>query len=205
MFGKSRDGNDPVFPQVKQQPAGIAPARHHPVEGHPSNEQVSAISRGVTVVGKIYGEGTVKIFGRVEGELIATAISIHEGAQVDGDLVAEDLIIAGQVRGTVHANRVRLNSTAMVEGDIFHQTLSVEENAHFDGSSKRQNKAVDLAGISTPAAAQARNDEAVDLPRIPLRTPAVRHNLEVDVDVLEDEPKSNGQLAMADSPSLAPH
>jgi len=197
MFGKSKDGNEPTLSAVKQA-----------VKDQPANGQVSAISRGITVVGRIFGEGTVEVFGRIEGKLSASAISIYEGARVEGDLVAEDLIIAGEVKGTIHADRVRLNSTAVVEGDIFHRTLSIEENAHFDGSSKRQDKAVDVASIQlgTPAA-QDRDDEAIDLPRIPLRAPVVRARarLEADVGVIEDEPTSDGSLARAKSPSLAPH
>jgi cytoskeletal protein CcmA (bactofilin family) len=197
MFGKSKDGNEPTLSAVKQA-----------VKDQPANGQVSAISRGITVVGRIFGEGTVEVFGRIEGKLSASAISIYEGARVEGDLVAEDLIIAGEVKGTIHADRVRLNSTAVVEGDIFHRTLSIEENAHFDGSSKRQDKAVDLASIQlgTPAA-QDRNDEAIDLPRIPLRARVVRDRarLEAGVDVIEDEPTSDASSALADSPSLAPH
>jgi len=197
MFGKSKDGNEPTLSAVKQA-----------VEDQPANGQVSAISRGITVVGRVFGEGTVEVFGRIEGKLSASAISIYEGARVEGDLVAEDLIIAGEVKGTIHADRVRLNSTAVVEGDIFHRTLSIEENAHFDGSSKRQDKAVDFASIQlgTPAA-QDRDDEAIDLPRIPLRARVVRDcaQLEAGVDVIEDEPTSHASSALADSPSLAPH
>jgi cytoskeletal protein CcmA (bactofilin family) len=196
MFGKSKDGNEPTLSAVKQA-----------VEDQPANGQVSAISRGITVVGRIFGEGTVRVFGRIEGELSASAVWIYEGARVEGDLVAEDLIIAGEVKGTIHADRVRLNSTAVVEGDIFHRTLSIEENAHFDGSSKRQDKAVDLASIQLgPSATQDRDDEAIDLPRIPLRARVVRHRarLEADVDVIENEPTSDVSSALADSPSLAP-
>jgi cytoskeletal protein CcmA (bactofilin family) len=196
MFGKSKDGNEPTLSAVKQA-----------VEDQPANGQVSAISRGITVVGRIFGEGTVEVFGRIEGKLSASAISIYEGARVEGDLVAEDLIIAGEVKGTIHADRVRLNSTAVVEGDIFHRTLTIEENAHFDGSSKRQDKAVDLASIQPgPPAAQDRDAEAIDLPRIPLRARVVRDRarLEADVDVIENEPTSDVSSALADSPSLAP-
>ena len=81
--------------------------------------------------------------GRVEGEVQALAVMVADGAQVDGDIVAEDLAIGGRVKGTVHANRVRLHGTAIVEGDIFHRSLSIEENARFEGSSKREEAVID--------------------------------------------------------------
>ena len=99
-------------------------------------------------------------------------VSITESAEVEGDIVAEELSVAGLVRGTIHANRVKLNSTAVVEGDIFHRSLSIEENAHFEGSSKRE-------------------DNAADLPRTPLA--------KADGKQLEGNRKSNGQEAVAES------
>jgi cytoskeletal protein CcmA (bactofilin family) len=90
------------------------------------------------------------------------------------------LTIAGQVKGTIHANRVKLNSTAVVEGDIFHRSLSIEENARFEGSSKR-------------------DDTAVDVPRTPLRRPAAQDDLQTKVTAIEGNRKSNGAPAYDDA------
>ena len=130
MFGKPKDENDHL-----QRPAAIQSGEQvltendhlqRPAavqsEGRVSTDQASFISRGMTVVGKIVGEGTVEIFGGIEGELRALTVLINEGAKVEGDIVAEELTISGQVKGTIHANRVKLNSTAVVEGDIFHRS-----------------------------------------------------------------------------------
>ena len=54
------------------------------------------------------------------------ATNFDDGAQVEGDIVAEQLIIGGRVQGTIHANRVKLNGSAIVEGDIFHRSLSID-------------------------------------------------------------------------------
>src|SRR6202035_2970573 len=162
MFGKPKDENEHL-----QRPAAIQS------EGRVSTDQASFISRGMTVVGKIVGEGPVEIFGGIEGELRALTVLINEGAKVKGDIVAEELTISGQVKGTIHANRVKLNSTAVVEGDIFHRSLSIEENARFEGSSKRE-------------------DNAVDVPHIPLRRPAAQDDLQIKVAAIEGNRKSNG-------------
>ena len=169
MFGKSKDENDRVPSPVQQlqRPAATKPGEQV------STDQASSISRGMTVVGKISGEGTVQVFGHIEGELRALTVLINEGAKVEGDVVAEELTIGGQVKGTIHANRVKLNSTAVVEGDIFHRSLSIEENARFEGSSKRE-------------------DNAVDVPRTPLRRPAAQDDLKIKVTAIEGNRKSNG-------------
>ena len=54
--------------------------------------------------------------------------------------------------GTIHANRVKLNSTAVVEGDIFHRTLAIEENARFEGTSRRQENTTDTPSLVNPQA-----------------------------------------------------
>jgi cytoskeletal protein CcmA (bactofilin family) len=169
MFGKSKDDNDQLPSAIQQPPR---PAAAKPAEPG-SADQVSTISRGMTVVGKILGEGTLNVFGQVEGELRALNVLINEGARVEGDVVAEDLTIGGQVKGAIHASRVKLNSTAVVEGDIFHRSLSIEENARFEGSSKRE-------------------DNAVDLTRTQPKRPAARDELQTKVAVIEGSRKPNG-------------
>jgi cytoskeletal protein CcmA (bactofilin family) len=175
MFGKKDDNDRVPFPaQQVQQTAPMFSGEQA------STDQASSISRGVTVVGKIFGEGTIQVFGRIEGELRALTVVINERAEVEGDIVAEELSVAGQVKGTIRANRVKLDSTAVVEGDIFHRSLSIEENARFEGLSKREN-------------------DAVDLPRMPLKTPATQDAHPTDVKPVESNRKSNGQQAVTES------
>jgi hypothetical protein len=80
----------------------------------------------MTVVGKIICKGVLKIYGLVEGELIASNALIADGAQIHGDIVAQELSVGGRVKGNIHALRVKLQSTAIVEGDIFHRSLSID-------------------------------------------------------------------------------
>src|SRR6185312_15226721 len=169
MLGKSKDDNDRVPPPMQQLQR---PAVMHSGEQEAA-DQASSISRGMTVVGKIFGESAVQLFGRIEGELRALTVLINEGAQVEGDVIAEELTICGQVKGTIHANRVKLNSTAVVEGDIFHRSLSIEENARFEGSSKRENN-------------------AVDVPRTLLQRPAALGDVQIKATAIQGNRKSNG-------------
>jgi cytoskeletal protein CcmA (bactofilin family) len=142
MFGKGKDN----MPDELRSPAPVqhfhsaAPA---PAAAAESGNGISSISAGMTVIGKIAGSGAVKILGRVEGELHASTVLIADGAEVEGDVVAEELTVGGRVKGTIRANRVRLNSTAVVEGDIFHRSLAIEENARFEGTSRRDDNATD--------------------------------------------------------------
>ena len=92
----------------------------------------------MTVIGKISSEGTLNVFGRVEGELHASIVRISDGAEVEGTVAAQDLTIGGRFKGTIKANRVTLTSSAVVEGEILHRSLAIEENAWFAGVSRPQ-------------------------------------------------------------------
>ena len=158
MFGKGKDG----MPDELKSPAPVQ-SFHSAAATSDSGKGVSSISAGMTVVGKIAGAGAVKILGRVEGELHASTVLIADGAEVEGNVVAEELTVGGRVKGTIRANRVRLNSTAIVEGDIFHRSLAIEENAKFEGTSRRDENATDkprAAAVRPQASAHALVGEA---------------------------------------------
>jgi cytoskeletal protein CcmA (bactofilin family) len=159
MFGKSKGlkDRDPVPVQQFQRLAVAESASPKSAEEQSQHlavaesalpklkEEISSISSGMTIAGKISCEETVKIFGSIEGELHATTVLIADGAQVEGEINAEDLTIGGCVKGTIHANRVKLIGTAIVEGDIFHQSLAIEEHAQFEGASRRKDHGGDAS------------------------------------------------------------
>src|SRR3974390_611687 len=73
MFGKSQsetveDHRDSTMPR-RAVAASAAP-------------EVSSISSGLSIVGKIVGHGALTIFGQVEGEVRASTVVIAEGAQM---------------------------------------------------------------------------------------------------------------------------
>ncbi len=108
-------------------------------------EAISTLGPGMAIVGKIDCQGTLHIFGRIEGELRATNVLIGNGAQFDGNVIAQGVTIDGRLNGTIHATRVSLQSNAVVDGDIFHRVLSIDENARFEGSSRRVENPTDAA------------------------------------------------------------
>jgi cytoskeletal protein CcmA (bactofilin family) len=107
-------------------------------------ETASSISSGLSIIGKIIGDGPLTIFGRVEGEVHASNVVIAEGAEMLGNVVAQELTVGGHVKGDIRGNRVKLNSTGVVEGDIFHGTLAIDENARFEGASRRNKNVIEM-------------------------------------------------------------
>jgi len=98
----------------------------------------SCIGSDMSIVGKIECKGPAQVFGRIEGELRASDdLLISDGAQVEGNVIAQDVTVCGRVKGTIRAGRVKLQNGGAVEGDIFHRSLSIDENSQFEGSSRR--------------------------------------------------------------------
>ena len=131
MFAKSHSVSEDWRLQPLQRSAATQPvALLQPAE------PISSLSSEMTVIGKIICQGVLKIYGLVEGEVIASNAFIADGARIQGDILAEELTVGGRVNGNIHALRVKLQTTAIVEGDIFHRSLSIDEHARFEGYSR---------------------------------------------------------------------
>ncbi|MGE5643923.1 MAG: polymer-forming cytoskeletal protein, partial [Byssovorax cruenta] len=87
MFGKSK-GN---AADTNRDSSSVQEVKRSIVGHSAAPEGASSISSGLSIVGKIVGEGTLGIFGHVEGEVHASTVQIGDGAQVEGDIVAEEL------------------------------------------------------------------------------------------------------------------
>ena len=122
---------------------------------------MSLIGPGTNIVGDLTTEGTVRVEGRVEGTVRAgKTVIIGTTGEVVGDVLTQDAVIGGRVRGTVVAeSRLELQSTCDIEGNIRARTqhLKMEEGARFNGQIHM------LDGSEAPALLPSR----VDLPAPP--------------------------------------
>ena len=125
------------------------------------NAPVSTLGPGMLIKGDIVCEGTMQIFGRVIGEIHAVKLSIGKGAQVEGRITAQSTIIAGTFKGTINADSVKLESSAVVEGEIFKNALVIDEDAQFEGMTRRLEKP-----ISLPTVAQTVGQTGGDVPNV---------------------------------------
>lgn len=106
-----------------------------PLETSPSNR--STIGADLNVVGNLVSTGELLIEGVVQGDIQGVNILIRETAQITGTITGHDVIVHGEVKGTLKAERVVLAGTCRLEGDVFHQSLSIEQGAFFEGKSRR--------------------------------------------------------------------
>lgn len=103
----------------------------------PAEASMSLIGPGMNIRGDLVTDGTVRIEGRIEGTVRAgKAVVVGKGGEVVGDVITQDAVIGGTVRGTIVAeSRLELQATCDIEGQIRSrsQHLQLEEGARFNG------------------------------------------------------------------------
>ncbi|HEX3203539.1 MAG TPA: polymer-forming cytoskeletal protein [Nitrospiraceae bacterium] len=99
------------------------------------DENFTFLGRGVDFKGVIRFDGTVRIDGRMEGEVHTKGVLIvGEHAAIKGLVVAGTVICGGRVQATVTASeKVQLLKSAILIGDIRTPILSMDEGAHHHG------------------------------------------------------------------------
>jgi cytoskeletal protein CcmA (bactofilin family) len=94
----------------------------------------SIVDECLIMKGDLESEGDILVKGKVFGNIRCKVLIIDTDALVEGGVEAEEVIIRGNSKGTVNANRVRLEKSASVDSDICHQTFSAEEGARIKGA-----------------------------------------------------------------------
>jgi cytoskeletal protein CcmA (bactofilin family) len=97
---------------------------------------ISTIGEDLTITGNVTSTGEVHLDGRIHGDVHCVVLVLGGNAQLEGSVVAEDVMVRGRLIGSVRALRVMLQSQAHVEGNLFHKSLSIEQGTHFEGESR---------------------------------------------------------------------
>lgn len=97
--------------------------------------ELNLIAAGTVFEGKLRTPGSIRIDGRIVGEVTATQnISIGSSGDVDGNMSAKNVTIGGKIKGTIVAQeKLVFESKAVVRGDIRAAKLVIDEGASFDG------------------------------------------------------------------------
>lgn len=95
----------------------------------------TVIGAGTRFQGNIRSKGFVRIDGTVEGGVSAEGVIVGEKAQINGDIVAKSVFVAGRVTGNVTAaNALELQPKGQITGDVRAAQLSIAEGALFEGN-----------------------------------------------------------------------
>jgi cytoskeletal protein CcmA (bactofilin family) len=119
MFGKKKSNNTPL---VKSQ-----------------ERFDTLIGRQTQIHGTLRVIQSVRIDGKVVGNIEAPknqaiTVVIGQEGEVQGDVIASRVIVAGKVSGNIDAHeRVELMASALVQGDVKYGSIAVEHGARLLG------------------------------------------------------------------------
>jgi cytoskeletal protein CcmA (bactofilin family) len=93
------------------------------------------LGKGSEFEGKLSFEGTVRVDGKLTGEIFTDDVLIvGEGAEVNAEVTVGSIVIQGTVRGNITAKRsVEIHSPGRVKGNINTPSLFIEKGVVFDG------------------------------------------------------------------------
>jgi cytoskeletal protein CcmA (bactofilin family) len=98
------------------------------------------LGRGSEFEGKLTFEGTVRIDGKIKGEIFSDDILVvGEGAEVQCEISVGVVIVEGNVTGNIRAKRaVELHAPAKVKGNIVTPSLFIDKGVIFEGNCKME-------------------------------------------------------------------
>lgn len=99
------------------------------------DDNITLLAKGVVLKGEIHVEGTVRIDGRLDGDIQTRGqVIIGEDGLVQGTITAGSVVSSGRIKAKVMANeRVQLMKTATLIGEVLTPLLVIEEGAKLQG------------------------------------------------------------------------
>ena len=104
--------------------------------GTPEQAEITAfLGKGTEFKGVLSFEGTIRVDGKVDGEVISKDTLIaSDGAFLQGEISVGTIILSGKIVGNINADqKVHLLAPANVQGNIRTPKLIIEEGVTFDG------------------------------------------------------------------------
>jgi hypothetical protein len=123
----------------------------------------SCIGSGMSIVGKIECTGPAQIFGPNRRRVARLAAFDRQWRTGRGQRYCAGRHSLRPRQGHCPWVHVKLQNGGAMEGDIFHRSLSIEENAQFEGSSRRVENPTDLSS-SVDAKGPEKKDNPAQAP-----------------------------------------
>lgn len=101
-------------------------------------EVLTFLGIGTEFKGKVVFQGTLRVDGKVEGEIDGDdTLLVGESGVVNGIIRASSIQISGKVKGDIKAGeKLVLKKGCDVRGTIYSKSIIVEEGAIFNGTCK---------------------------------------------------------------------
>ncbi len=106
------------------------------------NKLTGFFDKDTEIKGDLSFEGSFRIDGRFIGTIDSDSVLIiGENGKVDADIKIGNIIINGEVKGTIQAKeKVEINATGKVVGTVITPKLAVEEGAYLEANCQITNQ-----------------------------------------------------------------
>ncbi len=120
--------------------------------GTPEQAEITAfLGKGTEFKGILSFEGTIRVDGKVEGEVVSKDTLIAgDGSFLQGEIAIGTLICSGKIVGNINAaQKVHAIAPAYIQGNIKTPKLIIEDGVTFDGKCEMgEKKAADQKVVS---------------------------------------------------------
>ena len=100
-----------------------------------TSRETAFLGKGTRLSGKIAFEGTARIEGQIEGEIVANdTLLIGESALVNAQISGGTIVIHGKVTGDITASKkLEIRAPGRLYGNVTTPSLVIEEGVVFEG------------------------------------------------------------------------
>ncbi len=100
------------------------------------SQQISLISPGTIIKGKITTEEDLRVDGNVEGDIFTkTKVIVGSKGKINGEVNANEASISGEIDGSINTKRkLVLKSNCKIEGNVNTHNLEMETGAVLNGT-----------------------------------------------------------------------
>jgi len=104
-------------------------------------EVMTFFGKGAQFKGVLTFEGTARIDGEIEGEIITQGtLIIGESGVIKAEITAGTVVVGGRINGNIHADqKIQLLSKGVVTGSLTTHSIVIEEGALLNGICEMQN------------------------------------------------------------------
>jgi len=117
-----------------------------------SEEWTGFIDQGVSLEGTLTLTGTLRIDGRVKGNIMSEqTVILGENAKVEGQIEGNRVVISGHFDGVIFARgRVEIQPKGVVTGEVHSPCLVIDPGGIFDGRCHMLAASDASAGVTIP-------------------------------------------------------
>jgi cytoskeletal protein CcmA (bactofilin family) len=84
--------------------------------------------------GELHVKGTLRVDGRIDGQVYAECVILSESGAITGEVNAKKIIVGGRIEGILRAQEiVEIKSKGKTIGEIFTRKIAISEGGEFNG------------------------------------------------------------------------